>query len=726
MDRWNSRMNFFARMRLAERLTAIFAMLFVVILVGIGIVAARDIRVTVEDTLDANLRSQADLVGDLVDEFSGKALELSTVFAELETVKAAYRNPDDEAGRRQLARSVDDLVAAVENASGGRAFRIHFHKPPAVSFYRTWTDTAGDDLSSFRTTILEVSRTRRPLQTVELGRGGFVIRGIAPVIDNGTYLGSVEVYYQPQEIVPFLDSEELNSGIMLLVNAEAAESLFFEEDLDQYFLGRVGESMVSVVTDEWIVPEELLKEEMITVSASDGTVATDIVGSYQLAYIPLTDFSGSVQGHLVSVFDASGFLEAAERRVLVLMIIVGALVVAAATGVYIISRRTVALPLTATADNLKQIAMGDGDLSLRMKETRNDEIGRLSRHFNNFVENLGTIVYSIQEASQLLIENAGALDENAENSRLSAESINGLMERVAQQISEQDDSISQSSASVEQITGNISSLEKMIGHLSTSIEDSAAAVEEMAANISSITRNLEQVDGYVDRLVDASERGRETVQLVTDRIAEVVDQSEHLQQANQLIASISAQTNLLAMNAAIEAAHAGEYGRGFAVVADEIRNLAENSARQSKIISGELKKTREYIGNVVTASAEAGDAFASMKEMVNTVNDLETSVRDALREQERGGESVLENLQQMRDIGGTVNGGISEISAGSTTIVSEMSKLVEISRQVTRLMEEISGGSTLIGDSTEEVQKLSRKNKELVESVAKEAARFTV
>jgi len=719
-------MNFFAKMRLAERLTAIFAILFIVILVGIGIFAARDIRVTVEDTLDANLRSQADLVDDLVDEFSGKALELASVFAELEMVKAAYRIADDETGRRQLSASVDNLVEAVQRAAGGQAYRIHFHKPPAVSFYRTWTDTAGDDLSSFRKTILEVSRTRQPLQTVELGRGGFVIRGIAPIVDNGTYLGSVEVYFQPQEIVPFLDSEELNSGIMLLVNAEAAETLFFEEDLDQYFLGRVGESMVSVVTDEWIVPEELLDEELLTASASEGTVTTDIVGRYQLAYIPLTDFSGAVQGHLVSVFDATSFLETAERRILVLMIVVALLVVAAAIAVYIVSRRTVALPLTATADNLKQIAMGDGDLSLRMKEARNDEIGRLSRHFNNFVENLGKIVYSIQEASQLLIENAGALDENSENSRLSAESINGLVERVAQQISEQDGSISQSSASVEEITGNISSLEKMIGHLSTSIEDSAAAVEEMAANISSITRNLEQVDGYVDKLVDASERGRETIQLVTDRIAEVVDQSEHLQQANQLIASISAQTNLLAMNAAIEAAHAGEYGRGFAVVADEIRNLAENSARQSKIISGELKKTREYIGNVVTASAEAGEAFGSMKEMVNTVNDLETSVRDALREQERGGESVLENLQRMRDIGGTVNGGISEISTGSTTIVSEMTKLVDISRQVTMLMEEISGGSSLIGGSTEEVQKLSRKNKELVESVAKEAARFTV
>lgn len=719
-------MKFLANLRIAERLSAIFAILLIVVLVGLQFYAAQGIRDTVETTLESNLRAQSDLVNDLIDEMAGKALQVATVLSELEDVKAAYRVEDEAAGRREMSRSIDGIAASLSRAAEIEDYRIHFHKAPAVSFYRTWTDRAGDDLSGFRKTILEVNRTQQALRTIELGRGGFVIRGIAPVIDNGDYLGSVEVYFQPQSIVPFLESGEAETGVVLLVEAAAAEEIFFDEDLEDYFQGRVGESLISVVTDDWIDPQTVLDPEILLSTVESGEVALDIVGTKQVAYIPLRDFSGVVKGHFVSVVEAGGFIREAERRILLFLLVIAGLIVAGALTIYAITRQMVAKPLTKTADNLKQIALGDGDLSLRMRETRSDEIGRLSRHFNNFVENLGEIVASIQEASQTLAENARELDTNTEDSRLSAESINGLVERVSEQIGGQDQSISQSSASVEEITGNISSLEQVIGRLSTSIEDSAAAVEEMAANISSITRNLEQVDSYVNKLVDSSEHGRETIRMVTERITEVVEQSENLQQANQLIATISAQTNLLAMNAAIEAAHAGEYGRGFAVVADEIRSLAENSARQSKIISGELKKTRDYIGNAVSASREADEAFGSMKEMVNTVNDLESSVRDSLREQERGGQSVLANLQQMRDIGGQVKGGISEISSGSTTIVEEMTKLVEISRQVTALMEEISSGSALISGTTERVQELSHKNNELVETVTQASARFKV
>lgn len=719
-------MKFLANLRIAERLSAIFAILLIVVLVGLQFYAARGIRDTVETTMESNLRAQSDLVHDLIDEMSGKALQVATVLSELEDVKDAYRVENEAEGRLELRRSIDRIAVSLARVAEIDDYRIHFHKAPAVSFYRTWTDRAGDDLSGFRKTILEVNRTQQALRTIELGRGGFVIRGIAPIIDSGEYLGSVEVYFQPQSIVPFLESGELETGVVLLVEAAAAEEIFFDEDLEDYFQGRVGESLISVVTDDWIDPQSVLDPEILASTVETGDVALDIVGTQQVAYIPLQDFSGIVKGHFVSVVEAGGFIREAERRILLFLLVVAGLIVAGTLAIYGITRQMVAKPLTKTADNLKQIASGDGDLSLRMRETRSDEIGRLSRHFNNFVENLGEIVASIQDASQTLAENATELDTNTEDSRLSAESINGLVERVSEQIGGQDQSISQSSASVEEITGNISSLEQVIVRLSTSIEDSAAAVEEMAANISSITRNLEQVDSYVNKLVDSSEHGRETIRLVTERITEVVEQSENLQQANQLIATISAQTNLLAMNAAIEAAHAGEYGRGFAVVADEIRNLAENSASQSKIISGELKKTRDYIGNAVSASREADEAFGSMKEMVTTVNDLESSVRDSLREQERGGQSVLENLQQMRDIGGQVKGGITEISSGSATIVEEMTKLVEISRQVTALMEEISSGSALISGTTEMVQGLSHKNKDLVETVTRASARFKV
>lgn len=711
-------------LRLAQKLSGVVILILVVILVAVAWLGSVNINQATAAALEVKLRTQADLVEQVIEELSVEALQVATVVAALPQVQAAYRNPDPEEGAQAIAAVIDPISASLAEALGNDDFRVHFHRAPAISFYRSWNDRRGDDLSSFRQTIMEVARTRRPVKGVELGRGGLVIRGIAPIINNGTYLGSVEVYFQPMRILPFLESE-FRTGLVLLVDAASAEELFFEEDLGAYFQGRIGDSLVSEISADWIVPE-MISEAATEEVRTTGEVVIQQEGSLHRAYIPLIDFAGVPRGQIVSLIDVSSLLAATRRQTVQLIVILLGLTAVSALVMVLIVGQMVTRPLTAAADNLKQIAMGDGDLSLRMKEDRADEIGRLSRHFNNFVGNLRGIVASIQEAAGTLADNAAQLDKATEETLLSSVSINGLVEHVASGIGEQDTSIGQSSASVEQITGNISSLQQVIGRLSNSIEDSAAAVEEMAANISSITRNLEQVDGYVDKLVDASETGRETLKRVTDRINEVVEQSEQLQQANHLIAAISAQTNLLAMNAAIEAAHAGEYGRGFAVVADEIRSLAENASRQSKIISGELKKTRAYIGNAVEASQEADHAFGSMREMVSTVNDLETSVRDALREQEHGGQSVLGNLQSMRELGSQVTGGIAEISSGSQTILSEMEKLLSISQNVTGLITEISSGSELIGSSMQSVQNLSNQNRKLVETVKEEANRFQV
>jgi len=388
-----------------------------------------------------------------------------------------------------------------------------------------------------------------------------------------------------------------------------AANLFFEEDYAQYFKGEVGESLVSEISDDWIVPEELIDPAILSGVVTEDDLAISVHGVYQIAYIPLKDFSGEVNGHMISIIDASQFTELVRSQMIKLGIVVLLLALVGGLLVMLFARTVIAAPLTMTTDNLKAIAMGDADLTVRLPEARKDEIGRLARHFNNFVGNLQEIVTNIKDAESRMQETAKGLDRSTETTRSAAGEIANVANRVGEKVHRQNDSVTQSSSSVEQITGNIKSLESMIVNLSTAISDSSAAVEEMTANIASISRNLEKVDDYVGRLETASDRGRTTLKGVITRISEVVAQAENLQKANQLIATISAQTNLLAMNAAIEAAHAGDYGRGFAVVADEIRNLAENSTRQSRIISQELKSTRQAIENVVQASEEADSAF---------------------------------------------------------------------------------------------------------------------
>lgn len=706
---------------LAQKVAVLFVVMLLVLLAVIGLLVSRGLARASRSALEYNLQGQAALAGKLTQELGEKALQVATVVALQEEVRQAYGDPDGEAGRRRLQEYARPLAASLARAVGQEEFRLHFHKPPAVSFLRTWTDETGDDLADFRATILEVARTRRPLIAVEYGRGGFVVRGIAPIMEGDTYLGSVEAYYPAASIVSFLDSA-LRTGVILLVNADAADVRALAGDgADR---ARVGESLVVAVTDDWLDPEGMIDPVLLEEVSESGETRVAFRGHHEFAYSPIRDFAGNTTGHVVTVVDVLPLRQAARQQGLRLILIALVLGCAGALFILVVTRMVISAPLTATADRLKEIAVGDGDLRARLPEDRRDEIGRVARYFNSFAGKLAETVNHIQGATASMEENARELDKSTGNATASVDSIAKVVSRVAQEIVSQDASIGESSSSVEQITGNISSLEQVIQQLTTSIDDSAAAVEEMAANISSITRNLEHVDQYVDKLVDASDHGRNTLSRVTERVTEVVDQSEQLQKANQLIASVSAQTNLLAMNAAIEAAHAGEYGRGFAVVAEEIRSLAENSAKQSKIISGELKKTREYVTNAAQASAQADEAFTSMREMVDTVNDLETSVRDSLREQEEGGKAVLGNLQEMRQLGLQVNGGIGEISAGSRTILEEMGKLVEISRHVNALMQDISAGTAVIGKEVASIHELSGRNEEMSRSVREASDRF--
>lgn len=713
------------RLSISGVVTLAFMTILLAVLIIVGFLAGRALASASSTAIEVNLRGQAQLVERLSEELSDKALQVATVIAELEFVHQAYRMDDETQGRELLAENVIPLVRAIETARDETGFRVHFHKAPATSFFRTWTQEAGDDLSGFRDTILEVERTEAPVRGVELGRGGFVIRGIAPIIVDGNYEGSVEVYYQPQELVRFLDLS-LETGIVLLVNADAAESLFFGDDYERYFSGRVGSSLVSEVSADWIDVDAIIDPEILEGAVSADDIVIRRQGQYELAYIPFADYQGDVSGHIVAVVNVGPLRDAARSELNSLLIIILALILIGSAVTILFSRRVISTPLHATADRLKDIAVGEGDLTSRLPETRGDEVGRVARHFNAFVSTLAAMISGIKRSTVEMTANARELDGVAEQATVSMNSIEELLERVSAEVSSQDQSVSQSSASVEEITGNIASLQQTISTLANRIEDSASAVEQMTANISSITRNLENVDDYVGQLVVAADRGREAMQDLSGRIHAVEQQSEQLQQANSLIASVAAQTNLLAMNAAIEAAHAGDYGRGFAVVAEEIRGLAENSSKQSKVISGELRTTREVIGESVHASREAEEAFESVGQMIHQVRDLETIVRDALREQEAGSSSVMQNLHGMRDLGTEVNGGIQEISTGAQTILAEMGHLVQISEQITGLTREIGDGGARISYAIQQIREFSEQNRRMVSSLQEGSDRFKV
>jgi methyl-accepting chemotaxis protein len=259
-----------------------------------------------------------------------------------------------------------------------------------------------------------------------------------------------------------------------------------------------------------------------------------------------------------------------------------------------------------------------------------------------------------------------------------------------------------------------------------SVTQSSSAIEEMLANIQSVTQTLIQNIENVNELNAASEEGRRSLQEVSRDIQEIARESEGLLEINLVMQTIASQTNLLSMNAAIEAAHAGEAGKGFAVVADEIRKLAENSGKQSKTISSVLKKIKNSI-DVITMSTNAVlDKFEAIDSRVRIVSDQESNIRNAMEEQGAGSQQILEAISKLNDLTYKVKQNSLEMLEGSKDVIKESKNLEMVTHHISGGMNEIAAGADQIGTAITAVNDISKINKEYIDVLVTEVSKFKV
>jgi methyl-accepting chemotaxis protein len=279
---------------------------------------------------------------------------------------------------------------------------------------------------------------------------------------------------------------------------------------------------------------------------------------------------------------------------------------------------------------------------------------------------------------------------------------------------------------MEQITVNIEKLNSLVTRQSDSVARSSSAIEEMLANIQSVSQTLIKNSGNVKELIEASEVGRSGLQEVAADIQAIARESEGLLEINAVMENIASQTNLLSMNAAIEAAHAGEAGKGFAVVADEIRKLAENSGEQSKTISVVLKKIKDSIDKITRSTYSVLNKFEAIDGGISTVSDQEENIRNAMEEQSAGSKQILEAIGQLNDVTRMVKDSSTEMLEGSEQVIQESKNLEAVTQEITTGMNEMFAGADQINTAVNRVNAVSGENKLSVDILISEVEKFKV
>ena len=408
------------------------------------------------------------------------------------------------------------------------------------------------------------------------------------------------------------------------------------------------------------------------------------------------------------------------------MLIIGAVILLTTlVTVYLVARAMVK-PINVVVSALKDIAQGEGDLTVRLPVHGNDEVTDLSEYFNETIEKIGAAIKSVGTSSNTMEEIGTELASNMTETASAVNQISANIDGVKQQAMTQAASVTETAATIEEIVRTIKQLNNSIETQAASVAQSSSSVEQMVANIASIGQTLGKTDDVIRSLTTATGDGKATLvtsNTVTQKIAE---ESGSLMEASSVIQHIASQTNLLAMNAAIEAAHAGEAGKGFAVVADEIRKLAEESSTQGKTITATLKTLSGEIETLSDSSKTVEEKFNAIFTLAEQVKDMSNRLTEAMREQENGSREVLTAIKSINTVTVEVQAGSEEMLKGGEGVAVEMRKLDDLTRVITESMNEMASGAVQINNAVQEVNEITQKNKRSIEALSLEVSKFKV
>ena len=624
----------------------------------------------VEQNLINNAEDKIEEISVSESRIARSMLTQASLFSRAQAVQTAYltayegdihneKDPSMEKARGQLRAYFSSIEKGYRSIKKGKNFRVHFHLPPARSLLRLWKpkQNKSDDLSSFRNTVSTISQgSHAPVAGIEIGRGGFAIRGIAPIVsDKERYLGSVEVLSSYDPLVHYSISNK-QEYIAVYMNKKFLPIATKLKDQGKNPL--IGNRLVYISSTDKAITNGLLTPDIL--SQGEREVHLTRIDDFFVAVFPIKDFSGKEIGVMAYAYNATdAYATLGKLRIGILL-----LSLALTAGILVslfLSVRSVTNPINQTTKMLKDISEGEGDLTKRLKILRKDEIGTMAGYVNIFLDTLQEMIGRIKENAQAINMSSTEVSDVAAQVLESSEETSGRSNLVA--------------TAAEEMSSNINSVAAAMEESSTNINMVASAAEEMSSTINDISVNTEKAQTISNHAVDKATE-------VSHNMAGLGEAAIGIGKVLETITEISEQVNLLALNATIEAARAGEAGKGFAVVANEIKDLAKQTSEAAFEIKGKVEAIQESTNENIAGIQETSGVINEINELIDfisvTVNEQLQATQEIatnIAQASQGLQEVNENSNQISSVAGEITQDIAVVDSSAENITKNSNQL---------------------------------------------------